>query len=113
MADVDPENVKPPKGRLSEQFEAGGLLTPRFAKGQQIEREGLPPGYRMRADSHYVDQLSARASGVPLRFVPLDDIDAPHLDPALDESLQALARSIAEHGVLQPLLVRRDGSRYR
>jgi hypothetical protein len=24
------------------------------------EREGLPPGYRMRADAHYVDQLSSR-----------------------------------------------------
>jgi hypothetical protein len=24
------------------------------------EREGLPPGYRMRADSHYVDQLTSR-----------------------------------------------------
>jgi hypothetical protein len=24
------------------------------------EREGLPPGYRMRADAHYVDQLTSR-----------------------------------------------------
>ena len=24
----------------------------------RIEREGLPPGYRMRADAHYVDALA-------------------------------------------------------
>jgi hypothetical protein len=26
----------------------------------RLEREGLPPGYRMRADAHYVDQLASR-----------------------------------------------------
>jgi hypothetical protein len=28
---------------------------------KQSEREGLPPSYRMRADAHYVDQLTRRA----------------------------------------------------
>src|SRR4029453_2753085 len=28
-------------------------------------REGLPPSYRMRADAHYVDQLTARTPDVP------------------------------------------------
>jgi len=78
------------------------------------EREGLPPGFRMRADAHYVDQLSARSSDVPMRLVAVDDIDAPDRAVAGDSAkLQALAQSIAEHGVLQPLLVRRDGARYR
>jgi len=27
----------------------------------KVEREGLPPGYRMRADAHYVDTLTATA----------------------------------------------------
>lgn len=29
------------------------------------EREGLPPGYRMRADAHYVDQLTTRRTDRP------------------------------------------------
>src|SRR5439155_5895719 len=28
-------------------------------------REGLPPGYRMRADAHYVDQLLTRRERAP------------------------------------------------
>jgi hypothetical protein len=83
-------------------------LAPRAA------REGLPPGYRMRADAHYVDQLSARAADVPMRLVNIDDIDQLESAPPVDLShLQLLVKSIAEHGVLQPLLVRRDGGRYR
>jgi hypothetical protein len=31
------------------------------------EREGLPPGYRMRADAHYVDQLTSRDQVTPRR----------------------------------------------
>jgi hypothetical protein len=31
-----------------------------FEIRKNVEREGLPPSYRMRADAHYVDQLSAR-----------------------------------------------------
>jgi hypothetical protein len=29
------------------------------AESGKVEREGLPPGYRMRADAHYVDSLNA------------------------------------------------------
>jgi hypothetical protein len=29
----------------------------------KVEREGLPPGYRMRADAHYVDSLSGASRG--------------------------------------------------
>ena len=32
-------------------------------------REGLPPGFRMRADAHYVDQLDARMSSIPVRLI--------------------------------------------
>jgi light-regulated signal transduction histidine kinase (bacteriophytochrome) len=35
-------------------------------------REGLPPSYRMRADAHYVDQLSARTPDVPHPAVATD-----------------------------------------
>ena len=77
-------------------------------------REGLPKGYRMRADAHYVDQLSARSADAPMRLVNIDDIDDPAAASMVDAvQLQPLVRSIAEHGVLQPLLVRRDAARYR
>jgi hypothetical protein len=78
---------------------------------RSAEREGLPPGYRMRADAHYVDQLTSRTPDMGIRFVSVDEIDG---GPPIDaESISPLTQSIAAHGVLQPLLVRRDDSRYR
>jgi hypothetical protein len=74
------------------------------------EREGLPPGYRMRADAHYVEALTARSSDVTVRSIAVDDIDAAPIDLA---TIEPLTRSIAAHGVLQPLLVRRDDTRFR
>jgi len=83
------------------------VATERPAAG---EREGLPPGYRMRADAHYVDQLTARSSDVAVRYIAIDEIDAAPLDLA---TIEPLTRSIAAHGVIQPLLVRRDDNRFR
>jgi hypothetical protein len=37
-------------------------LAPSSAGLKKPEREGLPPGYRMRADAHYVDQLTTSRS---------------------------------------------------
>jgi hypothetical protein len=73
------------------------------------EREGLPRGYRMRADSHYVDQLESRSSGPAIQLIPTRQIDT--VDPPAGP--QALAQSIALHGVVQPLLVRRRNGRYQ
>jgi hypothetical protein len=83
------------------------VATERPAAG---EREGLPPGYRMRADAHYVEQLTARSPDVTVRHIAVEEIDAPPIDLA---TVEPLTRSIAAHGVLQPLLVRRDDSRFR
>jgi hypothetical protein len=74
-------------------------------------REGLPRSYRMRADSHYVDQLEARSSAPAIRVIPTRQIDCP--EPASAGRLDPLARSIAARGVLQPLLVRRQDGRYK
>jgi len=41
-------------------FETSDFNSPEPAK---VEREGLPPGYRMRADAHYVDSLTSSARG--------------------------------------------------
>lgn len=73
------------------------------------EREGLPPGYRMRADSHYVDQLVSRRHAEPLQLIPVGRIDGPH---PIARDLEALIRSVTRHGILQPLIVRRHEGRY-
>jgi hypothetical protein len=41
-------------------FSEDADLTAPTSDHQKSEREGLPPGYRMRADAHYVEQLTSR-----------------------------------------------------
>jgi hypothetical protein len=74
------------------------------------EREGLPPGYRMRHDAHWVDRLSQPAAP-PIRMVRIEEIDAAPLADAAN--LEPLVESVAHFGLLQPLLVRRRGGRYQ
>jgi ParB-like nuclease family protein len=83
----------------------------RLLGDRPIEREGLPRGYRMRADSHYVDQLEARNPAPAIRLIPTRQIDTTDLSASAGP--QALAQSIAVHGVVQPLLVRRRDGRYQ
>jgi signal transduction histidine kinase len=80
------------------------LMTAPLEEELRPQREGLPPGYRMRTEAHYVDQLVARAPVPQIRAVPIGDIDCPR--PVDTATLEPLVRSIAAHGVLQPLLVR-------
>lgn len=77
-------------------------------------RIGLPARVRMRHDSHYVDQLH-RPVGDPVgRMIPVDEIEPNPNQPrqALGD-LSELSASIREKGVLEPILVRRDGPRYQ
>jgi hypothetical protein len=68
VSDVDPTEVSVRARALrAEEFEAGpdevspAPPTPRKGeKPEKVEREGLPPGYRMRADAHYVENLTSR-----------------------------------------------------
>jgi hypothetical protein len=78
--------------------------------GAPPQREGLPRGYRMRADRHYVDLLNASSSDDPVRMVPAADIDGDKTPEQID--LRALLESIRKLGIVQPLLVRRFGARY-
>ena len=106
MADLEQGDVAPRSAHLSENGDddVAGLLSPRFEARKTIEREGLPPGFKMRADAHYVDQLSARSAEVPMRLIPVDDIEGPDPVGSMDAgAVHALVRSIAEHGILQPL----------
>ena len=73
-------------------------------------REGLPAGYRMRAEAHYVDDLAERSVGPVIRMLSTHAIQADHAIGRTE--LDPLIRSIAAHGILQPLLVRGDGPPY-
>src|SRR5919206_2438315 len=51
-----------------------------------------------------------------VNFVPVDKVDASELPVRVhfdDSEVEALAHSIKEHGVLQPILVVQDGDRYK
>jgi hypothetical protein len=81
-----------------------------FDAPSPFQREGLPPGYRMRHDRHYVDQLTTRSAAPHVRLVPIADIDAPAAPARRD--IVALTRSIGSHGVVQPILVRPRAGRF-
>jgi hypothetical protein len=114
VSDFDSADISPRSARYTEELnkDLGELLGKQFQRGSKIvEREGLPPGYRMRADAHYVDQLTARSGDMPLRTLALDEIAFTPSESA--DELDPLVRSITAHGILQPVLVRRDGDGYR
>jgi ParB/RepB/Spo0J family partition protein len=73
-------------------------------------REGLPVTYRMRADSHYVEDLDADVFAPPIRLLDADAIDGARDAPA---PASDFVESVRRHGVLQPLIVRGRGGRYR
>ena len=74
------------------------------------QREGLPPGYRMRHDAHYVDQLTSRHAAPQVRLIAVRDIDGGHaIEP---NDVPELTASVSRYGVLQPLLVRPRGGRF-
>jgi hypothetical protein len=75
------------------------------------QREGLPSHYRMRAERHYVDHLVTPTLGMPVRLIPIAYFADTH--EACSGDLDALVRSIRTHGVIQPLLVRKENTAYR
>ena len=79
-----------------------------------MPRRGLPATLKMRHDLHYVEALSASA-GKPIgRMVPIDQIDPnPNQPRQLMGDLSDLMSSIAEKGIIQPLVVRSRGGRFQ
>jgi ParB family chromosome partitioning protein len=68
----------------------------------------------MRHDAHYVETLAA-PSGTPVgRMVPIDSVD-PNPDQPRQAmgDLSELISSVAEKGIIEPLVVRQKGSRYQ
>lgn len=104
------EIIKPEQERRAAPFASTDDTVSTDASEAIAEREGLPRSYRMRADQHYVDQLSG-PSGQPVRMVPLAQIDADA--PPSNADLRPLIESIRAHGIVQPLILRRQDSRFR
>jgi len=79
-----------------------------------VPKRGLPDTVRMRHDEHYVEALSASA-GTPLgRMVPIEQLDPNPTQPRqVMGDLSELMASIAEKGILEPLIVRQRGGRYQ
>ncbi len=76
-------------------------------------RIGLPDTIRMRHDTHFVDQLMRPGGEIVGRLIPIEEIDPnPHQPRQTLGDLAELTASVREKGVLEPLLVRRQGSRY-
>ena len=79
-----------------------------------MSKRGLPTSLKMRHDAHYVEALTSSA-GVPIgRMVPIDEIDPnPDQPRQVMGDLSELMASIAEKGVIEPLIVRQRGGRYQ
>jgi len=79
-----------------------------------VPRRGLPETVSMRHDEHYVEALAASA-GTPIgRLIPIDQIDPnPNQPRQVMGDLSELISSIAEKGILEPLVVRQRGDRYQ
>lgn len=77
-----------------------------------MSKRGLPESVKMRHDEHYVDALTSTA-GAPLgRLVPIEQVDPnPDQPRQVMGDLSELMASIAEKGIIEPLIVRQRGSR--
>jgi ParB family transcriptional regulator, chromosome partitioning protein len=79
-----------------------------------VSKRGLPNTLRMRHDEHYVEALAASA-GAPIgRMVSIELLDPNPGQPrqAMGD-LSELIASIAEKGIIEPLVVRQRGNRYQ
>ena len=80
-----------------------------------MAKRGLPERSVMRADSHYVEELTRRSgrhigSMLPLQFIE-PNADQPRTQLG---NIEELAASVREKGVLEPILVRNIGpNRYQ
>ena len=79
-----------------------------------MPRRGLPRAVTMRHDEHYVEALAA-SSGTPIgRMVPIDQVDPnPDQPRQMMGDLSELMASIAEKGIIEPLVVRQRRGRFQ
>ena len=79
-----------------------------------MSKRGLPQTVRMRHDEHYVETLTSSA-GTPIgRMVPIDQLDPnPNQPRQVMGDLSELMASIAEKGIIEPIIVRQRGRRFQ
>ena len=79
-----------------------------------MSKRGLPNTLRMRHDEHYVEALAASA-GTPVgQMVAIDMLDPNPSQPRqVMGDLSELMASVAEKGVIEPLIVRPRGGRFQ
>ena len=79
-----------------------------------MPKRGLPETIRMRHDEHYVEALTSSAGSPIGRMVPIDQIDAnPNQPRQVMGDLSELMASIAEKGIIEPIIVRQRGRRFQ
>jgi ParB family transcriptional regulator, chromosome partitioning protein len=72
-----------------------------------VSKRGLPTGLQMRHDAHFVEELSQHQPAPVGRMIALEKLDPNPEQPRVElGDLSELTASIAEKGVLEPLLVR-------
>jgi len=72
-----------------------------------VSKRGLPTGLQMRHDAHYVEELSQQQPAAVGRMIAVDKIDPNPEQPRTEfGDLTELTASIADKGVLEPLLVK-------
>jgi signal transduction histidine kinase len=77
-------------------------------------REGLPRGFQMRHNRHYVDEVLSDQPMRTVREIAISDLELPtDVDEQDARAVDLLAGSIGRLGVLEPLLVGRHGAGYR
>ncbi len=79
-----------------------------------MPKRGLPSTVRMRHDEHYVEALTSSA-GAPIgRLVKIDELDPnPNQPRQVMGDLSELMASIAEKGIIEPIIVRQRGGRFQ
>ena len=72
-----------------------------------MSKRGLPAGLQMRHDAHYVEELVQHQPAAVGRMISVDKIDPNPEQPRTEfGDLTELTSSIADKGVLEPLLVK-------
>jgi len=79
-----------------------------------VPKRGLPTTVRMRHDEHYVEAL-ANSAGTPIgRLVKIDELDPnPNQPRQVMGDLSELMASIAEKGIIEPIVVRQRAGRFQ
>jgi ParB family chromosome partitioning protein len=79
-----------------------------------VSKRGLPETLRMRHDEHYVEALTASEGAAIGRLVAIDLLDPnPNQPRQVMGDLSELMASVAEKGIIEPLIVRQRAGRYQ